>query len=227
MNQTTALLEFVEINPPQQAIGSVIWLHGLGANGDDFVPLIPELKLPSSLPLRFIFPHAPERPVTINGGYVMRAWYDIVSMHIDQHADKSGIDNAVQQVHGLIANENRRGIPMEKIILAGFSQGAVIALSTGLTFPERLGGILALSGYLPYPEKVAADVPIEGRSIPIFLGHGSEDSVVPQMLGNAVHHALNKHHFSAVSWHSYKMAHSVCLEEIEDISHWLQQVFGK
>ncbi len=220
----TDLIEAIELNPKTAPIGSIIWLHGLGADGNDFVPIVSELNLPDTLPLRFVFPHAPMMPVTINNGYVMRAWYDIVSMLPDHHADQSGIDASIAQLHDLIHHEEKLGIPTEKIILAGFSQGAVIALTTGLTFRKRLGGILALSGYLPQPEKILNDPNSANHTTPIFLAHGREDMVVPYFLGETVHQQLQKKSFP-VSWHSYVMGHSVCAEEVLDIAKWLKSVF--
>jgi phospholipase/carboxylesterase len=217
------LLPSIVLNPKETPIGSVIWLHGLGADGNDFVPIVSELNLPNTLPLRFVFPHAPMMPVTINNGYQMRAWYDIVSMSIDQRADQAGIDASRLQLHNLIEHEKKLGIPTDKIILAGFSQGAVIALTTGLTFPERLGGILALSGYLPAPEKILNEMNDANRTTPIFLAHGREDNIVPHMLGDQVYHLLQKK-LLPVSWHSYAMGHSVCMEEVRDIASWLKKI---
>ncbi len=220
------LLSCIEINPESPAIGSIIWLHGLGADGNDFAPIVRELNVAERLPLRFVFPHAPMRAVTINSGYVMRAWYDIVSMNIDSHADQAGIDESVYQLKQLIENEINLGIPSEKIILAGFSQGAVIALTTGLTFSEKLGGLLALSGYLPNAEQTLQILAPANKNIPIFLGHGTDDNVVPFSLGEKVYSAL-KHHKQPVSWHSYAMSHSVCYEEIQDIAKWLIDIFAE
>ncbi len=222
----SSLLPYIETTPKINVIGSVIWLHGLGADGNDFKPIVPELNLPANLPLRFIFPHAPLQPVTINNGYVMRAWYDIVSLKIDEHADQKGIQNSVRQLERLIENEEKRGIPAEKIVLAGFSQGAVIALATGLCFTRKLAGILALSGYLPHAEQVIAKASPANQATPIFIGHGTEDTIVPFFLGHTTYETLKKHAYQ-VSWHSYPMPHSVCASEIKDISDWLQAVFNK
>lgn len=218
------ILPNIEINPTKSPIGSVIWLHGLGADGNDFVPIVPELNLPESCPLRFVFPNAPSIPVTINNGYIMPAWYDITSLSLDQRADQAGILKSVGQVQQLVEREEKLGIPADKIILAGFSQGAVIALTTGLTFPKRLGGILALSGYLPQPEVVMQKADPLNKATPIFLGHGIQDPVVPLFLGEAINQILTAHHYS-VSWHRYMMAHSVCATEIKDIGVWLGKIF--
>jgi len=221
---THQLLPSVEINPQTSPLGSVIWLHGLGADGNDFAPIVPELKLPSDLPLRFVFPHAPLRPVTINNGYVMRAWYDILSLTIEHHADLSSIDASTKKLHELIQHEETLGIAPEKIILAGFSQGAVIALTTGLTYSQPLGGILALSGYLPHGEQIMKQAISTNQSTPIFLGHGIEDSVVPYQLGENTYHLLQKNKYP-VNWHPYQMSHSVCAEEINDIANWLKKIY--
>lgn len=220
----TNLLPCIELNPKTTPLGSVIWLHGLGADGHDFVPIVSELKLPDTLPLRFVFPHAPLMPVTINGGYVMRAWYDIISTTIERHADQAGIEASTAKVRALIAHEESLGIPTEKIVLAGFSQGAVIALTTALTFPQHLAGILALSGYLPQAENVLQNASAANRATSIFLGHGIADAIVPPALGEQAYHLLEKHEYK-VSSHRYDMGHSVCAEEIADIAEWLKEIF--
>lgn len=207
----------IVLTPNLPPIGSVIWLHGLGADGHDFVSIAAELKLPLHLPLRFIFPHAPMQPVTINNGYVMRAWFDIYSMQIDQRIDAPGIANSVNLVTQLIENEQNRGISSEKIILGGFSQGAVIALTTGLSHPQKLGGIVALSGFLPNALEIFSG---KHQTIPVFLAHGTEDTVVPFILGKTTAAILEKEGIP-LSWHSYTMPHSVCAQEINDISTWL------
>lgn len=221
MTSTNTLLSTIEINPASPPIGSVIWLHGLGADGNDFAPIVPELQLPSSIPLRFVFPNAPLKAVTINNGYIMPAWYDIISMEINQRADMNGIKESINELHKLIAQENERGIPSEKIILAGFSQGAVIALMTGLAFPHTLAGIMTLSGYLPTPtpEQHPAN-----HDTPIFMAHGAQDAVVPYAAGLGSYDTL-KYFGRAASWHRYQMAHSVCEHEIRDIATWLCEIF--
>lgn len=219
----TQPLSSIEMNPQTQPIGSVIWLHGLGADGSDFVPIVQELNLPATLPIRFVFPNAPTMPVTINNGFVMRAWYDILSFSIENHADHTGIQTSTQKIYELIEHEKNLGIPANKIILAGFSQGAVIALTTGLSYPEQLGGIIALSGYLPNADQILQQS--AHPSLPIFLGHGIEDPIVPSALGESAFHLLQKSH-SAIEWHIYRMAHSVCAEEIIDIKQFLMKIYG-
>jgi len=221
---TDTTVSCIEIEPQQTAQKSVIWLHGLGADGSDFVPIVPELKLPASMNIRFIFPHAPTIPVTINNGYEMRAWYDILGLNRESQVDIRGINQSVAIIEKLIKKETARGIPSQHIVLAGFSQGAVMALSTGLRFNERLGGILALSGYLPLAEQTLTDANIANRQTPIFIAHGTEDMVVPHAYGKAAYMALKQANYP-VSWHSYAMPHSVCAEEILDISKWLTDIF--
>lgn len=217
----------IEIEPTTTAKHSVIWLHGLGADGNDFAPIVAELKLADEHAVRFIFPHAPIMPITINNGYEMRAWYDIHSLSLDEkQVDKSGIAKSVAFVNELIAKEEKRGIASEHIILAGFSQGAVIALITGLQCRKPLGGILALSGYLPSSQEVIQNANPINRQIPIFLAHGTDDTIVPYALGKAANLALSNAGFP-ISWHSYAMPHSVCLLEIRDISQWLQERFNQ
>jgi len=218
------LLNSVELVPENAPIGSVLWLHGLGADGHDFVPVVPELDLPKTLPLRFIFPHAPLRPVTINNGYVMRAWFDIYGVSLDMEIDEEGIGQSVALVNQWIADEIKRGISADKIILAGFSQGAVIALHAGLRYPERLGGILALSGALPAAERLFSERSPANDGLPIFIAHGSEDTVIPMMLGQASAQLLEKKGYQT-TWRSYQMPHSVCHQEIQDIAKWLCLVF--
>lgn len=219
-------LSRIEIDPAGSASKSVIWLHGLGADGSDFVPLIPELHLPETLGIRFIFPHAPVIPVTINHHAKMRAWFDILGLTSTAKVDAEGITRACALVEDLIAQEMARGIAAEQIVLAGFSQGAVIALTTGLRYPQRLGGILALSGFLPLAEKVLATASQANRHLPIFLAHGSEDAIVPYCLGEATYAALKKAGYP-IAWHSYHMDHAVCAPEITDISQWLQTCFSQ
>jgi len=223
MNVQKNQLACIEINPKTAPTHSIIWLHGLGADGHDFAPMVPELKLPSALSVRFVFPHAPLRPVTINNGYVMRAWYDIVSMNMDQRVDKLGMDESVLNLRQLINNELDLGIPLNKIILAGFSQGSVIALMTGLGLEHALGGILFLSGYFPFAQETLSQMNPEVLKTPIFIAHGTEDTVVPYQAGLGSMDLLKRAGFD-VTWHSYKMGHSVCPQEIQDISVWMQKV---
>lgn len=215
-NNTTS----IELSPIVPAKGSVIWLHGLGADGHDFVPIVPELKLPHSLPLRFIFPHAPIRPVTLNNGFPMRAWFDIYSMNINQRIDEEGITASVKSVHDLIEHEKSLGISTENIVLAGFSQGSVIALQTGLNYPEPLAGVIALSGFLPNAEQIITGLSTSRKSLPIFIAHGSQDTVVPCMLGKITADVLMQAGYS-VTWREYAIAHTVCAEEVDDIAQWL------
>lgn len=217
------LLSCTEINPEEKAIGSVIWLHGLGADGSDFVPIAKELNLPKNLPLRFIFPDAPLQPVTLNNGYVMRAWYDIYSMALDQKFDHEGIQRSVKLLEHLIQREEELGIPTDKIILAGFSQGAVVALTTGITYSKKLAGIIALSGYLPDAEKILAKAHANQKT-PFFVAHGNEDSVVPFFLGTMIADVLRQHDYP-VELHQYAMMHSVCAREIQDIATWIKKIF--
>ncbi len=215
-------LDSIEINPPQKEIGSCIWLHGLGADGNDFVPIVQELHLPHEMPLRFVFPHAPMQPVTINNGYVMRAWFDIYSLSHFQKIDEEGIQKSVNHLESLIEREMNRGIPAEKIFLAGFSQGAAIALATGLRYSKSLAGFIILSGCLPNYEKIMAEAHPANFTTPIFIAHGTVDTVLPYGLGEQLRDVLEKNKYR-VAWHSYQMAHSVCEEEIGDLADWLQK----
>jgi len=218
------LIDCIEINPVISPVGCVIWLHGLGADGNDFAPVAHELAEHHGLPaMRYILPHAPFRPVTINNGYVMRAWYDILSLGMDQRIDHDGIKQSCAQIHALIAHQNTLGIPTKNIILAGFSQGAVIALSTGLQYQERLGGILALSGYLPYRAEDLKHFSSANHATPIFLGHGTQDDIVPAFFGKNAFQTLNETGHT-VTWHEYPMTHSVCPAEIKDIAEWVKKI---
>lgn len=210
----------IEIETSSSPNASVIWLHGLGADGNDFVPIVPELNLPDSLGIRFIFPHAPERPVTCNGGYVMRAWYDIYSLENLDQEDHAGMIEAKQIVESLIQQEMDRGVPAQRIILMGFSQGGAVALYSGLRFSQRLGGIGALSTYLPLADMLTDEKHAANADIPIFMAHGQFDPVVRFALGEASCQALKQLGYP-VEWHRYSMEHSVCLEEIQDIGQWL------
>jgi phospholipase/carboxylesterase len=219
----------VEITTGSDPSGSVIWLHGLGADGHDFEPIVPELRLPADLPLRFVFPHAPVQPVTINGGVAMRAWYDIISLDRQGPVDADGIVASSNLLAGLIAAERQRGIDPGRIVVAGFSQGGAIALHTALRYPERLAGLMALSTYLPLPDRFADEVlGAPGgvdTTLPIFMGHGSFDPMLPMALGKDSAALLESSGFR-VEWHEYPMAHAVCAEEIGDIRRWLLGVFG-
>jgi phospholipase/carboxylesterase len=201
----------------------VIWLHGLGADGHDFEPIVPELNLESVLSTRFVFPHAPMIPVTINQGFVMRAWYDVSDSKIDADQDEKGIRNSEKILVKLIAEQIKDGIASERIFIAGFSQGGAIALHTGLRYPKRLAGIIALSTYLPLAKTLAAEKSEANSGIPIFLAHGSEDPVIPIDLGYTTRGRLEKTGY-LTTWVEYEgMAHSVSEKEIFDISDWLEQ----
>lgn len=206
------------------AEASVILLHGLGADGHDFAPIVPELGLGGKV--RFVFPHAPHRPVTINGGYVMRAWYDLTGTSFDAHEDEAGIRASSQQVEALIAREVERGVPAARIVLAGFSQGGAIALHAGLRHAQALAGILALSTYLPLRARLAAEASAAGREVPILMCHGTEDPVVPLALGEGSARLLSEAGYP-VEWRTYPMPHSVCPEEIADIAGWLAGVLAR
>ena len=214
-------MEAIVVDTGPNPAWAVIWLHGLGADGTDFEPVVPELGLPETPAVRFIFPHAPYQPVTCNGGYVMRAWYDIISLARDsREIDEAGLIAARQRVRSLIADEVARGIPAERIILAGFSQGGAVAYLTGLTHPERLGGIVALSTYIPSPRLLRAELVAEQLEVPVFAAHGDEDDVVAPELGEAARDLLRELG-ARPEWRSYPMPHSVCLEEIRDLGQWL------
>lgn len=199
---------------------SIIWLHGLGADGQDFVPIADELELPVAV--RYIFPHAPMRPVTINGGFVMRAWYDIAGQSMDAQQDAAGIRASQSLVEEIIAHEVAHGIAPHHIFLAGFSQGGAIALHTALRQTVPLGGVLALSAYLPLAETAARELLEQSRATPVFMAHGRSDPIVPYTLGMTSRDALLKFGY-AVEWHEYAMQHSVCEEELRDIAAWLRQ----
>lgn len=214
-------LPAIEVETAKHPDFSVIWLHGLGADGGDFAGITPELGLPESAAVRFIFPHAPMIPVTCNGGYVMRAWYDILSIDgIDRVTDEAGIRASVAAIRGLIARENARGVATERIVLAGFSQGGAMAYTAGLTHPEALAGIIALSAYMPAQGLVDKERSAANRKTPIFAAHGSLDEVVPAQLGLAARDALRADGY-ALEWHSYPIPHAVCIEEIEAVGAWL------
>ena len=195
-------------------------MHGLGADGNDFVPVVPELGLPRNHSVRFVFPNAPSMPVTINGGYVMPAWYDIASAEIDKRADEAGVRKSQAAITELIADQRAKGIASERIVLAGFSQGGVIALQTGLRHSEKLGGIIALSTYLACVESVGTEASPANRDIPMFMAHGSMDPVIPVTLAKLSKARLETHGYK-IEWHEYGMPHSVCAEEIEAIGAFL------
>ena len=219
------LLECVEREPSTPARSSIIWLHGLGADGHDFEPIVPELGLAEDLAVRFIFPHAPERAVTINGGVVMRAWYDILGLDIRRDEDIEGLRTSETQVRALVEREVSRGVSEERIVLAGFSQGGAIALQAGVRHPRRLAGIMALSTYLTLPEKLESEASPANGDCPIFMAHGTHDPVVPYEGGQLSRQALEAQGYE-IEWREYPMQHSVCAEEIADISSWLTGVLA-
>ena len=215
------LLSSIEVETAPNPTVAVIWLHGLGADGSDFEPVVPALGLPASPGVRFVFPHAPAMPVTCNGGYVMRAWYDIISLEpTNRVIDEAGIVSSRAAIRRLIERENSRGIPCHRIFLAGFSQGGAVAYTTAITHPERLAGLIALSTYLPVTGLVDAEATEANRSIPILSAHGEYDDVVAPVLGLAARDFLLARGY-AVDWYSYPLPHSICLEEIEDIGVWM------
>jgi phospholipase/carboxylesterase len=216
------LLPAIEIETKPKASHVVIWLHGLGADGNDFVPVVKEMKLPP-LGIRFVFPHAPMRPVTINGGFVMRAWYDIAYQELAFKEDERGLRDSQKLIEGLIARENARGIPSGRIVLAGFSQGGVMTLQVGLRQPKRLAGLMALSAYLPMSPMVEVERNAASNALPIFMGHGISDNIVPLALGKMSRDSLIKLGYE-VEWRQYTMPHSVCAEELADIGAWLKRV---
>src|SRR5437762_8282775 len=213
-------LQTIELATGSDPAGSVIWMHGLGADGWDFVAIVRELPLPEELQLRFVFPHAPMRPVTINNGLVMRAWYDITQGDMGRAPDERGIRESQAAVEALIAREKSRGIAASRIVLAGFSQGGVIALHTAIRHQERLAGVIALSTYLVLADRLADEAAAANRGLPIFMAHGTADPVVRFEWGDASHRALVANGYR-VDWHAYRMEHSVCMEENEAIRAWL------
>ena len=216
-------LETIEIETGTNPSVAVIWLHGLGADGNDFVPIVQELDLTGCPPIRFVFPHAPTMPVTVNGGYVMRAWYDILGTDLSQGQDEAGLRKSQVLVEELIAREKARGIPAERIILAGFSQGCAMTLQTGLRHPERLAGLLCLSGYLPLHSTVEAERHGANHDTPIFLAHGLSDPIIPVGFARMSRDYLRSLGHD-VEWHEYAMPHSVCVEEIADVGAWMKRV---
>ncbi len=229
------MLECVEVVAPAQSSdgqprpaaeapdAAVIWLHGLGADGHDFEPIVPHLRWPGAPAIRFVFPHAPVRPVTLNGGMPMRAWYDIIGIDSDRGHDAAGIAESMQQVARLIERECSRGVAVRRIVLAGFSQGGAIALQLALRWPERLAGVMALSTYLLLAGRLADEASVANRGLPAFIAHGVMDPVVPFSMGETAANTLRQMDYT-LDWHSYPMQHAVCPQEIADISAWLQRV---
>ncbi|MBS0569984.1 MAG: carboxylesterase [Proteobacteria bacterium] len=218
-------LPCIEIETAPNPRHAVIWLHGLGADGNDFAPIVPELVASRWPPLRFVFPHAPVRPITINGGMAMRAWYDISGLEIAQRQDEAGIRASIGLLEALIQRESARGIATENVFLAGFSQGGAIVLAGGIRHAQRLGGIVALSTYLPMAEKTDAEAGAANRSTPIFMAHGMLDPTISHALGEMSRDYLLQRGY-AVEWHAYPMAHQVCAAEIADLRQWLGSRFS-
>lgn len=213
------MLEAVVIEPGESTRKCVIWLHGLGADGHDFEPIVPHLGL-RGLGIRFVFPHAPVRPVTVNGGMAMRAWYDIRALSIAERQDEPGVRESEGAIRDLISQQTEQGLAVDDIVLAGFSQGGAMALHTAVRYPATLAGVLALSCYLPLAQQTAAERQPYNDRTPFFLAHGSEDPVVPMALGHAAHRQLTALGYSA-QWHDYRMGHEVNIDEIRDIGRWL------
>lgn len=219
----SATLEKIIVNPASKATSCVIWLHGLGDSGAGFSPIVPALQLPQDHLIRFIFPHAPEQAVTINQGAVMRSWYDIKSMDLHNRADLNGVMASEKRLHALIQEQIDSGIPADKIVLAGFSQGGVISLFSGLRYPQKLAGILAMSCYLPNPDALPTDLSPANQKTPILQHHGEQDEVVPISAGSMANSLLMGAGYQP-QWQSYAMPHSVVAEQLADISTWLQKV---
>jgi len=222
------MLETIELETTPNPVATVIWMHGLGADGNDFVPIVNELDLAGAPGIRFVFPHAPVRAVTINNGHRMRAWYDIAFGDLEgssRKADEKGVRESQAQIGELITRENTRGISSGNIVLAGFSQGGAIALHTGLRHPEKLAGVMALSTYLPLAESFVQEAAPANKATSVFMAHGTQDPVVPYAMGRNSHDLLNQSGY-AIEWQEYPMQHSVCMEEVSDISRWLVKVLG-
>lgn len=212
----------IEVETADHPEFSVIWLHGLGADGSDFVPLVPELGLEDGPPIRFVFPHAPMIPVTCNGGYVMRAWYDIISLEpTSRRVDAAGIERSRQAIGRLIARENARGVDCARIFIAGFSQGGAVAYTTALSYPQPLAGLIALSTYIPDATRLSSDITPANSALPIFAAHGQGDNVVAFGMGVAARDFLRQRNYR-VDWQDYPMGHEVCADEIAAIGAWLR-----
>jgi phospholipase/carboxylesterase len=219
------LLESIQVETAPDPTVAVIWMHGLGADGHDFEPIVPELGLPARPAIRFVFPHAPLRPVTINQGHVMRAWYDIRALAGVRREDETGVRQSAQQVEALIERERQRGIAPGRLVLAGFSQGGAMALHVGLRYHERLAGVLALSCYLPLAATLAAEASAANRAVPIFWAHGVHDPMIPLAMAEQGRQQVAALGYP-IEWHQYPMPHSVCAEEIADVARWLGLVLG-
>ena len=220
------LLDSIEIETGKNPCATVIWMHGLGADGNDFVPIVNELELGGTPAIRFVFPHAPMRPVTINNGFVMRAWYDVSFGDLEgqsRRADEKGVRESQAQITALIEREAKRGVAADHLVLAGFSQGGAIALQTGLRHPQKLAGVMALSTYLPLADSLLQEAAPANKATPIFMAHGTYDPLVPLMMGAGSMTLLTGLGY-AVEWRQYPMPHSVCPEEIEDVGEWLRRI---
>lgn len=218
------MIQHIELNTGANPKGTIIWMHGLGADCWDFVSIVKELGLPDDLPLRFIFPQAPSRPITINNGQVMPGWYDISMAELQRKPDEAGVRQSQTLIEQLIARENERGMATDKIILAGFSQGGAIALQTGLRYRDALGGIMALSTYLTLEDSFAAEATIANANIPILMAHGTQDPLIPLSLAMSSRAKMEARGYK-IEWREYPMPHSVCMEEVEDIGVWIQARF--
>ncbi len=222
---STNPLQLIERSTGDNPKATVIILHGLGADGNDFVPFTTELDLSAIGPVRFLFPNAPTRPVTINGGYVMRAWYDILGADLQKREDETGLRESQSQITALLDREVERGMPAHRIVLGGFSQGCAMTLQTGLRYKHRLGGLLGMSGYLPLAATTAAERSDANQLVPIFMAHGQQDDIIPIARATATRDTLKALGYD-VQWHDYPMPHSVVMEEIADINRWLLKVLA-
>jgi phospholipase/carboxylesterase len=219
------LLESIEIETAPNPDAAVVWMHGLGADGHDFEPIVPELRLPATTRIRFVFPHAPLRPVTINQGHVMRAWYDVRALAGVRREDEAGVRQSARQIEALLARERQRGIAPRRIVIAGFSQGGAMALHVGLRYADRLAGILALSCYLPLSNTLPTEASPANRDVPIFWAHGLHDPMIPQAMAEQGRAQLAELGYQ-IDWHQYPIPHSVSAEEIADVARWLERVLA-
>jgi phospholipase/carboxylesterase len=219
------LLESLEIETAPNPDAAVVWMHGLGADGHDFEPIVPELRLPATTRIRFVFPHAPLRPVTINQGHVMRAWYDVRALAGVRREDEAGVRQSARQIEALLARERQRGIAPRRIVVAGFSQGGAMALHVGLRYADRLAGLLALSCYLPLSNTLSTEASPANRDVPIFWAHGLHDPMIPQAMAEQGRAQLAELGYQ-IDWHQYPIPHSVSAEEIADVARWLERVLA-
>jgi phospholipase/carboxylesterase len=218
-------LSYIEINPKTKPVASIICLHGLGSSGHDSAGIVNELNLPEDLAIRFIFPHAPLMPVTLNNGYEMPAWFDVLELKVNPREDEQGLKQSAEKINSFIQTELSLGIPSNKIIVAGFSQGGALAIFTALRFPQTLAGVLALSSFVPAPQSLARESSPANKKTPIFMAHGDSDPIIPHQWGEMSRdYLLASNH--QVDWRLYPMAHAVCHDEIRDMSHWIQKVLS-